>query len=130
MAKTRTHASDKPRSRMNVPANKTLRYINTQAEDRREARSKLRRLPLRGPNPVTKSERAQAERAYRGDTSRRLDVSRGKRLGDEEARTRYGGGVTMGTALRRRAKNAGTRPKKVSGTARGKQKAAGSVRKG
>jgi hypothetical protein len=81
---------------------------------RSTTRGRQRELPLRGPNMVGKSIRGQAERYYAGDTTRRFDVARGKRLAAGDAANRYGRGVPMGETMRQKSRNEGRRPRKVA----------------
>jgi hypothetical protein len=113
MPHTKSKAQTRARG-SKVPGNQSTRRVRTGRITRSAARSRLRQLPLRGPNTIGKSIRGQAERYYAGDTTRRFDVARGKRLGVGDAANRYGRGVPMGETMRTKSRNERRRPRKVA----------------
>jgi hypothetical protein len=58
----------------------TTRKVRTGRQARSHARNRLRELPTRSGAAIKPSQRAQAERSYAGDTTRRFDIARGKRF--------------------------------------------------
>jgi len=113
MPHTKSKGQTKQRG-VTVPRRNATRRVNTRRAVRSRSRRQQREIPLRGPNAIRASRRQQAERAYAGDTTRRFDVARGKRLRRRDAERRYGRGMPMGDTSERIARNAGRRPTKVA----------------
>jgi hypothetical protein len=114
MPHTKSQGQTKPRG-ATTKRRQGTRRIQTGAAVRSAERGKIKELPMRGPNVVPKSARSQAERAYGGDTSRRMDVARGKRLRSQEADARVGRGLpNMADSLKQSARSGGRQPRKVA----------------
>lgn len=97
-----------------VPQRKHSRVIGRGTMLRLDRKNREVELPQGGRNIVSARQRAQAERAYAGDTRRRFDVARGRKPATQDAKSRYGRGPEMTRALERKARAEGRRRKKVA----------------